>query len=74
MPGKGRATSYTDYYKNNNETPNGTSDDEEERQKTYGKMPMMKGIKSKSKMMDMNKEDGKKAAIKRRLMRRKAGS
>lgn len=69
MPGKGRATGYTDYWKNRNSTPGGGYDDDEEDTVMPSKRftPKAKRIES-----TMSPED-KKAAIKRRLAMKRAG-
>lgn len=56
--GKGRATGYTDYYKNTSSTPGSNTD----------------GLAAKpNDVTELSPEDQRKAAIRRRLQRRKAG-
>lgn len=68
MPGKGRATGYSDFYKNSSKTPSGSygSFDDEEENDSVARAVKPKGIQA------MNKEDARKAAIKRRLQKLKA--
>jgi len=62
--GKGRAIGYTDYYKNNDSTP----DDRESETNDYRSIaPKQQSI------TDMSAEDKKKMAIRRRLQKLKAG-
>lgn len=68
MPGKGRAMGYSDYYKNNSQTPGGSYDDEEDGRTlgisiTFGN----RGIKPKKNSTP--DEEARKKALKRRLSR-----
>lgn len=65
---KNRASSYTDYYKNNNRTPGGSLDDEEDRP-TFSFSFSPRGGKRDTEM-NPEKEDKRKAAIRRRLAKR----
>lgn len=60
----GRAQGYSDYYKNNDNTPGGSYDDEEDGQKSNS---MQLSIT----MGPMSSKDRKKAAIRRRMMKNK---
>lgn len=70
--GKGRAKGYSDYYKNNDRTPGGSVDDEEDTKPAYGKISLLKA-KRANVTADTELEDKRKAAIRRRLQSRKAG-
>jgi hypothetical protein len=65
--GKGRATSYTDYFKRSTNTPDGNFAEEDE--DTI--LPVTKALTGKSKIAAA--EEKKKAAIRRRLAKKKAG-
>lgn len=67
MP-KGRATAYSEYYKNNSNTPDGDLDDEEERRDAPRKAAIAKRIPGAS-VKNNDVEDKRKAAIRRRLMK-----
>lgn len=69
MPGKGRATGYSDYYRGNSQTT-----EDEEREKEYSiNVSMSMPRKMAGHKEDMEAADKKKAAIKRRLQKMRAG-
>ena len=59
-PGKGRATGYSDYFKDRQRTPDNEDDDEEGKGPMAGKQPLLKKTEQ---------DDARKSAIKRRLMK-----
>lgn len=70
MPTTGRATSYSDYYKQVDKTPSSSNDDQDEGPSfSFSFKP---GSKSLSRMSpkDLEAEDKKKAAIRRRLTKK----
>jgi hypothetical protein len=70
MPGKGRATGYTDYYKNNARTPGANVEDNDEEKDTGPKsIPASRAVKGAAKISAARKE-----ALRRRLADRKAGN
>ena len=74
--GKGRAKGYSDYYKNNDRTPGGDSDEHDYRENTYGKINLPKVKRANANTdaeTDSAMSDKRKAAIRRRLQSRKAG-
>lgn len=69
MPGKGRATGYSDYYRGNSNTP-----EDEEREKEYSiSVSMSMPKKMAGHKEDVEQADKKKAAIRRRLQKMRTG-
>lgn len=74
---KGRATGYTDYYKNNSSTPGGGYDDEEEHDyrglgKTKAPIDRVTRPQLSTTKATDDKEAARKTALRRRLQIRKA--